>query len=65
MIWTVDRIENNIAVIETPNGNVNIELKFLPEDIREGSKITVKTDAAEKETAEKRIKEKLNRLLKE
>lgn len=65
MLWTVDRIEEDFAVIETPSGMINIELKFLPEGIAEGNIISLNIDISEEEKTTARIKEKMNRLFKD
>jgi len=62
MIWTVDRIEEKTAVIETPAGMIKVELQYLPQGVREGSKISLDIDAKEEETVRKRIEEKKNSL---
>lgn len=65
MFWTVDRIEEDKAVVETPGGTVNIDLKFLPEGIKEGSKISLEIDKSEEEKTRERIREKMSRLFKD
>lgn len=41
MKYTIDRIEEGIAVCEDDTGNhVNIQLTLLPEDVREGDIIS-------------------------
>lgn len=42
MKYSVDRIENGIAVCEDFNGNrINIEVGFLPEKVKEGDMLDV------------------------
>ena len=42
MKYSVDRIENGIAVCEDFNGNhINIEVGFLPEKVKEGDILEV------------------------
>lgn len=60
MRWIVDRIEGEVAVIETENGTINIALIHLPEGIKEGSVITV--IAGDDEKRRERIKERMDRL---
>ena len=62
MFWTVDRIENDTAVVETDGGFVDIPLAALPEGTAEGSVIHVEISRDEEEKRKKRIKEKMNRL---
>lgn len=62
MLWIVDRIENDIAVIETESGNINIELKHLPEGTKEGSVIKLDLSAEDEQKRRKNICEKMNRL---
>ena len=37
MKYSVDRIENDIAVLETEKGFIEVSADLLPEDVREGS----------------------------
>ncbi len=37
MKYIVDRIENGIAVLETEDGFIEIEIALLPDNVREGS----------------------------
>lgn len=62
MLWIVDRIENDIAVIETEFGSVNIELKFLPSGIKEGNVIKLDLSPEDEEKRRERIRKKMNRL---
>lgn len=60
MKYSVDRIENGIAVCEDENGeSVNFEIVKLPEEIKEGDLFSVTDDKIEilpGETAERRKK---------
>lgn len=65
----VDRFEENIAVCEdrTTGKTYNIELKNLPQDVREGDIIKLENgkyvkDEKEKEEISDRINEKMNNL---
>ena len=65
----IDRLENNIAVLETDGGIVEIERSLLPENVREGDIITenngiwaVDIPATEKRRAE--MRELMKRLMK-
>lgn len=60
MNWIIDRIEGDIAVIETSNGMINIPTVHLPEGTKEGSIINLVIGEDEEKT--KRIKEKMDRL---
>ena len=62
MIWTIDRIENGIAVIETPTGIFNIEIKHLPQELKEGNKLILKIDKNEEECVNERINIKMKKL---
>ena len=62
MIWTVDRIEDGIAIIETPTGNVKIETKHLPQGVKEGNKLFLEIDKKEEKTVKDRIKNKMEKL---
>ena len=71
MKYAVDRIEENIVVIEDINTNEKIELtkEQLPEDIKEGNILIFenneyKVDLNEEELRRKRIQERFNRLRK-
>ena len=61
---TVDRIEENIAVCETDNGDfIKIKLSELPEKTGEGSVIIVLSDGkyvVDNKAREKRIREMLS-----
>lgn len=60
MKWIIDRIENDIAVCELPNGKtVDIDISALPLGVKEGDVLTVSVDKAE--TGER--KEKIDRLM--
>lgn len=67
--YTIDRIEENIAVCENRQTNemINIKVEELPKEVREGSILTYKDgkfilNAEKEEEIEKRIKEKMNNL---
>jgi len=66
MKLTVDRFEGVYAICELENGEfVDIPRKALPEEIKEGSKLLIKVDEAEKIEDQDRIKNKMNRLFKD
>lgn len=44
MKWVIDRIESDIAVIEVGNECIDIPVKFLPAEIREGYTLSVNID---------------------
>ena len=56
MIWTVDRIESDIAVIECNGNMLKIPCSYLPEGISEGSVITVLVEQDETERRRKKAK---------
>lgn len=59
MEWIVDRIEEDIAVVEISNGRViEIPLTALPTDVRENDVIIIEISKKSKEER----KEKINRL---
>lgn len=69
MKYAVDRIEDNIVVIENLETREiqEIDKKTLPENIKEGSILVLdnneyKLDLNEEELRRKRIKERFNRL---
>jgi hypothetical protein len=44
-IFVVDRVENNIAVLECPDGKfLNVEVDSLPFKVREGNVLLKKSD---------------------
>ncbi len=60
MKWIIDRIEEGVAVIETPAGFLNLPLSMLPDGAGEGSKLLVSlSDGGEDK---KRIEEKMKGL---
>lgn len=60
MKWTVDRIENHIAVCESQNGGfLDIKLDALPNGVKEGDVLDICVD---RDKTEKR-KEKMNGLM--
>ncbi len=65
MFWVVDRIEGEYAVIESSAGTFNLELKFLPDDIKEGDTISVIRDEREGEERADKIFEKMTKLFKD
>ena len=65
MFWIVDRIEGDYATIESSSGTFNLELKYLPDDIKEGDTISVIRDARENEERADRIFEKMSKLFKD
>lgn len=65
----VDRLENNIAVLETDGGMIEVERSQLPENVREGDILTenngvwsVDVEATEKRRTE--MRELMKRLMK-
>lgn len=71
MKYAIDRIENNIVILENISNNEKIEvsLDILPKNIKEGSIISKKDneyilDLKEEEQRRKNISERFNRLKK-
>ena len=71
MKYSIDRIENNIAVLENleDKEKIEIEISFLPEGIKEGSILLFKDgkyelDLDEEYLRRKRIMDKFKRLKK-
>ena len=59
---TIDRIENNIAVVELPDGQIiDLPIALFP-DAAESDVYTIEKDKNETETRRKRIEDKMNRL---
>lgn len=68
-IWTIDRIEGDIVVIEAgiyPNNEfLNIPLRLLPDGITEGEMLEVKTMRASQERMDKRFNKLMDSLFEE
>lgn len=71
MKFSVDRIEDNIVVLESIENNEirEVDISLLPEGIKEGSILVLNNDIYEldlneEELRRKRIQEKFNRLKK-
>ncbi len=71
-VWAVDRIENNIAILENVNNKIKkeVELYLLPKNIKEGSIISYINNQYilsldEEEKRRKEILEKFTRLRKD
>lgn len=70
MTGSIDRIENDFAVVETENGFVNILLSELPDEVKEGSIIEFLEDgeygilADEEKKTRKQNFDELNELFK-
>ena len=65
----IDRFEDNIAVIETDGGFIEIERSRLPEDVREGDIVTETdgiwiVDITATQQRRKNIRELMKRLMK-
>lgn len=66
MKYTIDRFEGEYAVVELENKEfVNIPIKALPEEAKEGDIIKVYVDYEETVDREKRIKDKFESLFEE
>lgn len=58
---TIDRFENDIAVVETENGHIlNIPKLLLPSDAKEGSIVHITVDESETEVRRAEMKKKMN-----
>lgn len=58
---TIDRFENDIAVVETENGHIlNIPKFLLPSDAKEGSIVHITVDESETEVRRAEMKKKMN-----
>ena len=71
MKFSVDRIEDNVVVLESIENNEirEVDISLLPEGIKEGSILVLNNDIYEldlneEELRRKRIQEKFNRLKK-
>ena len=69
MIYIVDRIENNIAVLENKDTNkiINIDIKLLPTNLKEGNVLryennTYILDNDEEDKRRQLLLEKFNKL---
>lgn len=65
MEWIVDRIEENVAVLECGDFNFGVELKFLPKGVKEGDVIKLSIDAESTQKKKESAEEKMNRLFSE
>lgn len=52
MFWTIDRFENDCAVLECGEATFNVPISALPERLKEGDVLAVNKDS--EKTAEKR-----------
>ncbi len=58
---TIDRFENDIAVVETENGDIlNIPKLLFPSDAKEGSIVHITVDESETEVRRAEMKKKMN-----
>ena len=62
MEWIVDRIEENIAVLECGDVMFEINVLFLPKNVKEGDVIKLSIDETAKNNKLETAKEKMNRL---
>ena len=62
MEWIVDRIEENIVVLECENETFEINASFLPENLKEGDVLKLSVDETAKKNKLETAKEKMNRL---
>ena len=63
-ILTIDRIENDLAVVESGNLNFSIPTSLLPAGVKEGDSYEITFSAIDNSDAIKESKERLERLQK-
>ncbi len=64
--FVIDRFEEEYAVVELENKDiVNIPIKILPKEVKEGDVIKILVDYEETAIREELIKEKFNNLFEE
>lgn len=62
----IDRFEDNIAVVELPNGiMINCPKELIPDNAKEGSILTVAVDENETHQKLQKNTERMNRLFKD
>ena len=62
---TVDRFENDIAVVETENGDIlDMPKLLLPPNAKEGSIVRITVDESETEMRRAEMKKKMNGIFK-
>ena len=61
---TIDRIENNLAVIESEEQSFSIPISLLPAGAREGDSYTITFASIDSESIQKEAHERLERLKK-
>ncbi len=70
MEWIIDRIEKNtdtgeaFAIIECQNNSFKLNIKFLPENIREGAVLLVTPSEPDTKAKEESAKELMERIFK-
>lgn len=63
MTWIIDRIEDNMAVIEPENTSVfSIPLTALPNGVKEGDVLELSVNQAETENRKEKIDKLMNSL---
>ena len=63
MKFTIDRFEDNYAIVELENGEMEeIPRSLLPEEAKEGDTISINKEEGETEERKKRIENKFNNL---
>ena len=61
---TIDRIENNLAVVEAEEQSFSIPISLLPAEAKEGDTYTITFASIESESIQKEAQERLERLKK-
>lgn len=65
MEYVVDRIENNMVLLELPDGScVDVSKKLLP-DVKEGDIVNITVDSQKAEKRKEELKKRANRLWKD
>lgn len=66
MKWIIDRIENGTAVCEIEDcGTIDVILKALPKEVKEGDVLNISVDSTETENRKKKINKLMNDLFKD
>ena len=66
MIFTIDRFEENFAIVELPNGNIiNCPKELLPKNAKEGCILTITIDENATKEKLKKITNRMNNLFKD
>ena len=61
---TIDRIEHNLAIIESENHIFSIPISFLPEGVKEGDSFTMHFSKSDTTDTQEKATQRLERLKK-